>query len=369
MKLIIRFRLLFFCMLLLSVACQKKEYYDKLESASDGGLVYLQQAAKGVNGYYKIPTFPPENTDFQQFINVNYGSMGFNATDINVKIAIDEEAFTKANEARAAQGLAPYEHFPANAFSIDKLDITIPAGKAQSSVNGFATLTYNPSKFGVTKDYLLPISISNAGGYAINEKFKTVYFYIAPPALSKITTKTDWKATAQSLSSLGITPNPDDSWAGLVTTAEERWESSDAFANGGGDKNGYAAVTVDGKKNTFWHTPWGFEWYDIVASTNPTLPIHITVDISTLKWIGQIGITTRQGDTRGCSKFDLEISADGTAWNKVLTNQAMDPGDMNEQIFSFQPGKYRYFRWTALEGNAGSNDFTFLSEIDLYELK
>lgn len=368
----IRFQILFSCMLLLSLACTKKEYYDKMESATDGGMVYLQQAANGVNGFYKIATFPADDKDLQQFISVNYGSMGFNANDINIKLAVDDAAFTKANQERVTQGLAPYEHFPNNAYSIDKLDITIPAGKAGSSVTGFATITYNPSKFNISKVYLLAISISNADGYNINEKFKTVYFYVAPPAVDsyiKMTQKSRWKAKAQSLVSLGITPNPNDNWAGLVTTAEEPWEASDSYANGGGDKNGYASAAVDGSKSTFWHTPWGFEWYDIVQSTNPTLPIYTTIDIDTTMYIGQIGITTRQGSTRGCTLFDLDVSADGTNWTKVLANQVMDAANMKEQVFKFQFGKYRYFRWTALEGNKGANDYTFVSEFDLYETK
>lgn len=314
--------------ILLAASCKKTPDYKKLTDSKSEGLIYIQQAFKEGN-ILKLKIFPPTDEASTQMINVNYGAIGLPAQDISIQLEKDQDAIDSVNEMRITAGLPEYENFPADAYSIDNWKLTIPKG--QTSSKDVMTLQYYTKKFDPAKEYLLAIKIKDASGYTVNEKLRTVFVIVGKLEESKVA-KTGWAATAQSEELVGEGPN-----------------------------NGAARFAIDGKISSFWHTEW--------SGANPPLPLWLKVDMSEPRYLTKIGLTTRQGDDRGCSKFKLELSMDGTNWTVIGDNLTMDPSNYSEQTFSFPITRCRYIRYTALEGDWGWNDFTFLAELDAYEVK
>lgn len=315
------------CCGLLLGSCSKEPAYEKTSDAKEG-MVYIQQAYK--EGHIlKLKTFPPTSAASTQIINVNYGAMGLPGTDIAVQLEEDRSSADSINNTRKAAGLPAYESFPSEAYSIDKWSLTIPRGKTTSADN--MTLQYYSDKFDTEKEYLMAIKIKDASGYAVTKELKTVFIMVGKLQEVKMT-KSNWEASASSEELTGEGPN-----------------------------NGAARFAIDGKAGTFWHSNW--------SGDMPPLPIWLKVDMKEAHYLSKIGLTTRQNDDRGCSKFKLEVSMNGTDWVVLGDNLVMDPENFSEQTYSFPITLCRYIRYTALEGDWGSNDFTFLAELDAYEQK
>ncbi|KIC96217.1 discoidin domain-containing protein [Flavihumibacter solisilvae] len=317
----------FVCGTLLIGSCNKTPEFEK-EMDADQGLVYIQQAFK--EGHIlKLKTFPPVDGASSEVINVNYGAMGLPGTDIVIQLEEDLHALDSINNVRLAAGLPAYESFPSDAYTIDKWTLTIP--RSQTTSLDFMTFQYYSGKFDREKEYMMAIRIKDASGYAVNKDLKTVYVMVGKLQTVKLS-KSGWDITAES---------------------EE--------LEGEGPDNGAARFAIDGKVESFWHSEW--------SNANPPLPLWLKVDMKEPRYISKVGLTTRQNDDRGCSLFKLEGSLNGTDWIILGDNLAMDPENYSEQTYSFSITKCRFLRYTALEGNWGGNDFTFLAEFDAYEEK
>jgi hypothetical protein len=100
---------------------------------------------------------------------VNVASPKPLSTDLTVTVGFDAAALTAYN---ASQSAVVFEALPADAFTIDKPTVVIPAGTRTQIV----TVTIQKSKLDPSKSYLLPISILDAQGQTINGNYHTKYY-------------------------------------------------------------------------------------------------------------------------------------------------------------------------------------------------
>lgn len=310
----------------LLAGCVKEAAYDKKTDADDLAAVYLQQA---VTFPQDLTTFPFTDAARTFTFNAGFGAVGYSSKDIRVKFEIDNAAFDSINLVRQVAGLPLYLKFPADAFSIDVMETTIPSGRLTS---GTITVNYFSKKFDPLLNYLLPISIKEASGYNINPKLKTVF--VAVSKLQGKVVPTSLKAT----------------WD--VTASSEELV-------GEGAVNGRARAAIDGDINTFWHSNW--------ASTAPPFPHWLNIDMKQLYFIDKIALHPRNNNSNGFTRFKLEGSIDGTTWILFGDNLVFDPANRSFQEYAVTPTELRYIRITALQAANPANTSTHLGEINVYK--
>lgn len=310
----------------LLAGCVKEAAYDKKTDADDLAAVYLQQA---VTFPQDLTTFPFTDAARTFTFNAGFGAVGYSSKDIRVKFEIDNAAFDSINLVRQVAGLPLYLKFPADAFSIDVMETTIPSGRLTS---GTITVNYFSKKFDPLLNYLLPISIKEASGYNINPKLKTVF--VAVSKLQGKVVPTSLKAT----------------WD--VTASSEELV-------GEGAVNGRARAAIDGDINTFWHSNW--------ASTAPPFPHWLNIDMKQLYFIDKIALHPRNNNSNGFTRFKLEGSKDGTTWILFGDNLVFDPANRSFQEYAVTPTELRYIRITALQAANPANTSTHLGEINVYK--
>ena len=265
-------------------------------------------------------------------LNAGVGAIGYPDRDITVKFEIDIAAFDSVNLARQQAGLSLYLSFPTNAFSIDVMEAKIPAGQLLSNS---VTVSYFSRRFDPLKNYLLPITIKEASGYAINSKVKTVFI---------VASKLEGKAiTASVKSTWNITANSEE----LV---------------GEGAVNGRARAAIDGDLNTFWHSQW--------QGASPPYPHWLNFDMGQAYYIDKIGLAPRQNNGNGFIKFKWEASMDGTNWTTMGDNLVFDPNkrDGTFQDYLIPVTQVRYIKITMLEPRVAGATSTHLGEINVYKL-
>ena len=90
-------------------------------------------------------------------------------SDLDVTLFVDEDKRTQYNAAGGAQ----YEAMPGNAYDFPVTKATIKAGSRQAT---FSVTFYN-GKIDPSKNFMLPISIKDAGGKTISGNFGTLYYH------------------------------------------------------------------------------------------------------------------------------------------------------------------------------------------------
>ncbi|WP_129716704.1 discoidin domain-containing protein [Pedobacter sp. SYP-B3415] len=309
--------------LLLLTACEKNERYTEETGSRANALVFAARANKGV---HNLAIFPYADTARTFRFAAAVGMVGLPAEPIQVTFAEDVRAFDSLNRQRLAAGQEPYERFPADAFSFDRLTVTIPRGGQTSDM---VTLSYFAKKFDSDKDYLMPVSITSAAGYAINPTVRTVII-IAPRLSERLASKTGWLATANS---------------------EE--------LEGEGATNGRAAAAIDGDVNTFWHSVY-------TSEGEPPYPHWISIDMKETIYVTRIDLAPRQDNPDGFGRFDMEGSTDGTTWITLAENLRFDPTNKAFQKFQIPPAFYRHIRIRMLEPFNEESRSTHLGEINVY---
>ncbi|UKJ08485.1 discoidin domain-containing protein [Solitalea lacus] len=304
----------------LSACEQAPEPYNELTDSKEGAFVYMGQVKSSVNELSLLP-FTNEERTFT--FSATFGALGYPKNDIPVKFIINDRAFDSVNTVRQAAGLPLYEKFPTNAYTLSGTEATIPAGQLTSNQ---LTLKYIANKFNPSKEYLMPITLQQAGGYAITRE-KSTAFVIAKVA-EKLANRTGWIATASS-------EQP-------------------------GENTGLASAVLDGKGETYWHSRW--------QSPAPVFPHWLKFDMNTARTVTKIALRTREWDDRGFTKFKIEGSLDGTTWTTLGNNLIFDPYKYDpedpDQEYPLAPTEVRYLKLTMLEGNMSS---TFLSEFIVYQ--
>lgn len=325
MKKIKPFILLLTCASIFS-ACVKEEAYNKKGDSTADGVVFLQQAV----------TFPQELTIFpfvdsaRRFtFNAGFGAVGYSSKDINVKLEVDNAAFDSINRVRQVAGLPLYLKFPADSYTIDVMETTIPSG---SLTSGKINVSYFSKKFNPLLNYLLPLSIKEASGYTPNPKLKTVFIVVSrlQGRLVPTSVKTTWGITADSEELVG--------------------EGS----------NGGAIRAIDGDIATYWHTPW--------LVSNPPFPHWLRIDMRQPSFVDRIAMAPRQNNSNGFVLFNLEGSLNGTTWTTLGSNLVFDPTkrDGTFQEFAITPTSVQFIRITMLASRVPTERSTHLGEINVY---
>lgn len=297
-------------------SCKKETpEYEKKNNTKDQAWLNVQKAT---NGIQELTLFPVVNERHDVF-NVNYGGVGYPAEDINVSFAFDQNALDSLNKIRKNAGAEPLLPFPAGSYNLDHTSTTIKSGSTSS---GYITLTYDPSKFDLSKEYMLPLKATNSQGYIFREGHSTVLYSAA--VVEKLHAKAGWTATVSSIHT--------------------------------GESTGTPTALIDGNTSTFWHTP-----YDANA---PKFPHWAEVDFGKEIYATQIGLTRRQNNTTGFKTFDIQGTKDGTTWETIVENGVMDQTELDMQKFSISPQYLKKIKIT-MKDNFGGQVYTHLAEIDV----
>lgn len=103
-------------------------------------------------------------------IILSYSGAHENGQDINVKFKLDPTALDKYNEIEETG----YEVLPSDLYSIDGMEVTIPKGQRQVE----KVITVYTSKFDFTKNYALPLTITETSHGIISGNFETAIYAI-----------------------------------------------------------------------------------------------------------------------------------------------------------------------------------------------
>lgn len=317
-----KYKLYYLLALLITfVACSKEKTYEALTDSKEGVLINITKFSGNTQNLKIFPFVDEARTiDFSS----SYGGLGLPKSAINVEYVIDDKAFDSVNVVRQKSGLPLYLKFPADAYAISNMNATINSGETTSQG---VTVKYFSKKFDPTKDYLLPLSINNAGGYKIGPN-KTI-FIIAAKVAEINATSISWIATANS-------------------------------EQPSGENTGKASALLDGDMSTIWHaryspTPAGV--YPYIISYDMLAPIYVT----------KVAIAPRQNNGNGPLTFKVEGSLDGTSYTTILDNQTFNPDkrDGTYQNYAFPaPTNIRYLKVTLLTGKQA---LSFLSELAVYK--
>jgi len=102
--------------------------------------------------------------------NANIASVDPLPTDLTVTIAIDDAKRVSFNTGSTTQ----YTALPAGTYTFPKTTAVIKAGSRLANF----TISFDPTKIDPTKNYMLPISITDAQGQAISGNFGTIYYHM-----------------------------------------------------------------------------------------------------------------------------------------------------------------------------------------------
>lgn len=307
---------------LLIAACSKKEapYLTPTDSKANA-VVYVVKAGSNSQNLTIFPF-----TDDARTLNfaASFGAVGLPKSAIPVQFEVDDKAFDSLNVIRQKGGLPLYLKFPDDAYTTSGLTATIPAGGFTSNM---ITINYFSKKFDPSKDYLLPLSITNANGYTIGTK-KSM-FLIAPKVQETKASTTGWIATAS-------TEQPS------------------------GENTGKASALIDGDLSTIWHSQYS-------GGPSSSYPHWLQFDMLNPIYVTKVSIAPRQNNGNGPTLLKIEGSLDGSSFTTLLDNQVFDPTkrDGTYQDYALPaPTNLRYIKVTLLKGKQA---LAFLAEIAIYK--
>ncbi|MFZ4262677.1 discoidin domain-containing protein [Sphingobacterium sp. HJSM2_6] len=304
------------CLGLCSLTSCKEDVptYEENNDTREQAWLSVQKAANGVQDLVLFPQIEERKDAFR----VNYGGVGYPAEDIEVTFTQDPLALDSVNRVRELSGLEPYLPFPAGSYSIDKSSAVIKAGTTNSD---YLTITYNPTDFDLSKQYMLALKADNTIGYKFRSGSSTILYLAA--VIEKAHAKTGWTAKVSSIHT--------------------------------GESTGVPGAIVDGNTATFWHTP-----YDAAA---PNFPHWAEIDFAGEIYVTKIGLTKRQGNSTGFKTFDILGSKDGTTWITLAENQVMQQFEDAMQTFDIEPQYLKKIKLN-LKDNFGTHAYTHLAEVD-----
>jgi hypothetical protein len=116
----------------------------------------------------KTANFALASDTIRKTVTVDLASKDNSNGAVTVTIAVDPAALTAYNTANGTQFAA----MPSGAYKLGSTKVTIPAGQHY----GTTTLEIYRSKLDATKDYMLPISITDGGGKQLSSNQNTIYY-------------------------------------------------------------------------------------------------------------------------------------------------------------------------------------------------
>lgn len=316
-----KYLLLFICSTVLLFSCVKDPAYGKRSDDKEGVVIYLKQAT---SSNLELQLFPFIDEARTLVLNAGFGAIGYPNSDVKITLTADLNALDSVNKQRVDAGLTEYVAFPEGSYEFSGNELIIAGGTLTSNL---AELKYYPKKFDPTVDYMLPLTITDAGGYAINPRAKTVFVVAAK---------------------LEGRPADTEGWEASASSEQTQWEST-----------GLVSALFDENIETYWHSSWNPE--------EPPYPHWIKVDMKQLNFVDKIGLVPRQNNSNGFAKFNLEGSGNGTDWTTLLSDAVFDPLNKSQQTYDLVPESWRYFRLTMTEGRLPSLRSTHLAEFIIYK--
>jgi hypothetical protein len=308
--------------LMLIAACSKKEApYNTLTDSKANAVVYVIKTGGNTQN---LTIFPAVDSARTLNFAASFGAVGLPKNDIPVQFSADDKAFDSLNVIRQKTGLPLYLKFPDGSYTVSSLIATIPAGQVMSNT---ITLNYFSKKFDPSKDYLLPLSITNANGYTIGANKSMLL--IAPKVQETKANTTGWIATAS-------TEQPS------------------------GENTGKASALIDGDLGTIWHSQYS-------GGPTSSYPHWIQFDMLSPIYVTRVSIAPRQNNGNGPTLIKIEGSLDGATFTTLLDNQTFDPNKRDGTYQDYPlpaPTNLRYIKVTLLKGKAA---LAYLSEIAIYK--
>jgi hypothetical protein len=118
-----------------------------------------------------------------------------------------------------------------------------------------------------------------------------------------------------------------------------------------------AAYAIDGKANTFWHTPWG-------AQTKP-MPHHLVIDLGSEVSVSGLKYLARQDSGEGrCLDCDVYASNDSSVWGKAVASVQWQNNDQWQALQFKQAVKARYLK-VVVKSAVGHVAYTHMAELDV----
>ncbi|SMC85657.1 BT_3987 domain-containing protein [Pedobacter africanus] len=313
-----KYNLLALFVLLCFAACKTNDAFELETDSKAGAQIFIAKANRGTQNL----TIFPYTDDAREFtFGAGYGALGLPANNISIKFSVDQKALDSINAIRLNSALPPYEKFPADAYQVGKLEVTIPKGGMSSDL---VSIKYFSKKFSSDKSYCLPLTITDASGYTISPMAKTI-FIVAPKLEEVPATTTGWIATASTEQ---------------VT----------------GESTGLASALIDGNLATIWHSRYS-------PLPRSSYPHWLNFDMLQPIYVTKVAIAARQNNANGFTKFKLEGTLDGTNWILLGDNLAFDPAVKSFQEYPITRQYLRQIRATLLEGK---QDLTFMAEFTVY---
>lgn len=311
--------------------------FEELTDSKEGALVYTAKARGGIR---TLETFSIEDEKYLEkdtlMFNAGFGALGLPANNIDVTFSMDNEAFDSINAIREVNAEEKYKLFPEDAYEISSMEVTIPKGEEYSNSS---TITYEPEKFDMDSNYLLALTITDASGYTINPKVKTMIFSVSEVVIPE--------------------PEPDfynkDSWEVIDYSTEE---------SAGEGANGFASLIIDGDADTYWHSCWSG-----CTEEESNYPHFISVNMGSAEDISGLQFAQRQAGTRGVNLIEIEVSDNNEEWRSL--------GEFNllnitaPQLVEFEElENFQYFRIIMKSGyDDGGAAFLALGEVSSYILE
>lgn len=149
------------------------------------------------------------------------------------------------------------------------------------------------------------------------------------------------------------------------------WEIADFSSQetgGEGANNGRAAMAIDGKTNTFWHSVWSSGDYN-ATTTSGKLPQYIVIDVKKEITLSGVQLYRRDGNSNGPTSAKIEITANDpllptTEWVDLGTTKNLG-GDKNNgalECVLTSAGTGQYVRITILSSN---NSYAQVREVEM----
>ena len=113
--------------------------------------------------------FDHASTSDSADIDLNIASPNTLPAPLTITVGVNDALRTEYNSANGTD----YEAMPDSVYLIPVSKTTIPAGSRLDTIRVY----FNPSKIDPSKNYMLPVSITDAQGQTISGNFGSVYFH------------------------------------------------------------------------------------------------------------------------------------------------------------------------------------------------
>lgn len=145
----------------LSSCLKDQGYTDIINAVGAEPIVSIFGSAAGSNTVISFQIGTPRKLTY----SVNLGSPDVLDRDVTVNIGASNDVLARLNAARQAAGQVAYTALPATSYKITPNPVVIKAGQRDANFDVEVTL---PNNHDLTKAYVIPVGITDAGGAKIS---------------------------------------------------------------------------------------------------------------------------------------------------------------------------------------------------------